>query len=239
MEWKLILFDLDDTLFDFQTNWEQSMKQTIQTHPATSHLPCDDLCSIMKSVGDSLWPLYAKGEITMKDYRRRRFSGSMESFSCTVDEAVTDHFQLSFMKRSLDNIKPNAQINALLSALHSHIPMGIVTNGPSDQQHHKLTQLGIAHLFPADTVFISEEIGSAKPERLIFDKARSRFGVSAEETLFVGDSWSADVVGSIEAGMQAIWLNPAGLPIPVGSIHQPFAIIKKLEELRAIFQRFR
>jgi 5'-nucleotidase len=72
-------------------------------------------------------------------------------------------------------------------------------------------------------------VGYHKPDRRIYEHALEKLGASAEETLFVGDTWTADVAGPIDAGIPAVWLNPRKLP--PDSDHVPLATIEKLEHL--------
>lgn len=67
--------------------------------------------------------------------------------------------------------------------------------------------MGIASLFDSATVIISEEIGYEKPAEEIYQKALSVFGISAENAIFVGDSWVNDVVGPGNIGISSIWFN--------------------------------
>jgi putative hydrolase of the HAD superfamily len=92
--------------------------------------------------------------------------------------------------------------------------------------------LGIGIYFSKNNVFVSEDVGFSKPHPEIFKIALSRFGIEARETLFVGDSWSADIVGAINVGISAIWLNiEKSKPL---TDHLPLAIIEDLEELESI-----
>jgi putative hydrolase of the HAD superfamily len=76
-----------------------------------------------------------------------------------------------------------------------------------------LEREGIDQLFEA--VIISAEIGIRKPRPEIFLAACERVGVAPAEALFVGDSFENDVVGAKRIGMDAAWLNPSGLPLPM------------------------
>jgi putative hydrolase of the HAD superfamily len=72
----------------------------------------------------------------------------------------------------------------------------------------KLDRLGLTDRF--DVLAISEAEGIAKPDPRIFTATLERLGCSADETVMVGDSWSADVEGAHAAGLRAIWLNRYG-----------------------------
>lgn len=69
-----------------------------------------------------------------------------------------------------------------------------------------LQGLGIRSHF--DSVLISSQVGYAKPAAEIFHSALSRYGLSPQEALHVGDSPETDIVGAKGAGLQGILLDP-------------------------------
>ena len=80
---------------------------------------------------------------------------------------------------------------------------GVITNGPSYWQSLKIEAMGIAPLF--DTVLISENEGFGKPDARIFSRAVERCGVTASESMFVGDHPEADILGAKAAGLVPVW----------------------------------
>jgi putative hydrolase of the HAD superfamily len=99
--------------------------------------------------------------------------------------------------------------------LKKQIFVGIFTNGWTELQKAKAHALG----FPVPLI-TSEEIGFWKPNPKAFHEAVKRFGVSTDTTLYVGDSFELDIVGSKKAGLLAGWVNleghsaPAKEPLP-------------------------
>ncbi|KQX11717.1 hypothetical protein ASC82_17785 [Streptomyces sp. Root431] len=64
-----------------------------------------------------------------------------------------------------------------------------------------------AGLPPFDAVTVSAEEGARKPHGLLFDRVAAELGVAADRIAFVGDTWSADVVGALRAGMSPVWIR--------------------------------
>jgi putative hydrolase of the HAD superfamily len=92
----------------------------------------------------------------------------------------------------------------MLGDLHElGLRLGVITNGGTAFQRNTLRALGIERSFEA--VLISESEGIKKPDPASFHRAVARLGVSAEESLFVGDHPSVDVAGARKAGLKAIW----------------------------------
>jgi putative hydrolase of the HAD superfamily len=87
-----------------------------------------------------------------------------------------------------------------------------------------------------DFAFLAEDIGASKPAPDMFRAALSTTGVDASEILHVGDNPEHDVIGALQVGMHAIWLNADGTSWP--SVHSsegyaPHATIKAIGELPA------
>ncbi len=70
-------------------------------------------------------------------------------------------------------------------------------------------------LNPKD-VFTSEDAKSYKPRKELFEFALKSTGLSAEEVVHIGDSLSSDVKGASSVGINAIWINRSGKPVPEG-----------------------
>lgn len=226
---KLILFDLDDTLFDFSACWEWAMKAAISAHPLTCDLDPDEFYRSLKHHSDALWPLILEKKVTFTEYRQLRLIKASADFGLQVKAEMAETFQKLFLSKSMETIMPSPDVVSLLSQLADRYQLGIVTNGPADMAFEKIARLGFTHLFLSNTVFVSEIVGYHKPDRRIFQCALQQFGLRAEETIFVGDTWIADVVGAIDAGMKAVWYNPRKNESATN--HAPLAVIEKLDKL--------
>lgn len=89
------------------------------------------------------------------------------------------------------------------------VKMAIVTNITPELLEHqkkKVAQLGIAQYF--DAIVYSAELGVHKPDRRIFDHAAALLGVENAHCVFVGDDPASDIAGALNAGMEAVWLDP-------------------------------
>jgi putative hydrolase of the HAD superfamily len=82
------------------------------------------------------------------------------------------------------------------------IKLGLLSDFPPEE---KLRNLGISGLW--DTVLCSETIGALKPDPLPFGELARRMGFPPEEILYVGNSFSYDVLGAKKAGMGAAWIG--------------------------------
>jgi FMN phosphatase YigB (HAD superfamily) len=86
--------------------------------------------------------------------------------------------------------------------------LGVVSNRETPY-HEQLEEMGLRDHF--HFTLAGGEINAYKPDRVIFDEALRRAGTSAPETMYVGDNYFADVVGSRRAGLRPVLYDPIGL----------------------------
>lgn len=229
---KLVLFDLDDTLVHFDDYWEISVKETFKKHFFTRDLNTNDLFEIFEKVDRYLVEQLDSQQITIDDYRIKRFLYSMEQVGKVTDTEMAVDFERLYQSIGKGNMKPDDEVNKLIRKLSGYYQVGVITNGSKDWQFDKLEAIGLCEAFPKDFVFISGVIGYEKPSKEIYQHVLNIASLQPDQVLVVGDSWTNDVVGPIENGMQSIWLNKKNKPIPQEPC--PLAVINQLAELRAI-----
>jgi putative hydrolase of the HAD superfamily len=128
--------------------------------------------------------------------------------------------------------EPFPEVVATLEAVKARgLVQGVVSDWGSDLlpilHAHELTRL-------MDFVVASAVVGSSKPHRDIFLYALARAGVAAQETIYVGDSYLADVLGSRAAGLHPVLIDRGGampaIDAPVvGSLLQVLAVVDALD----------
>lgn len=113
-----------------------------------------------------------------------------------------------------------------LELLSTKFRLIALTNGNAD-----LVKIGISHLF--FDVIHAADFGYAKPDIKIFNEAIRRSGVNKKDIFHVGDHPVNDIVGAQKAGLQTIWMNPAGISWP-GNSDEPDYTIQKITSLKDI-----
>ena len=93
----------------------------------------------------------------------------------------------------------------LVRYLAKKYPLTVVTNGFVEVQYEKFDKSGLRDCF--SHIVLSEEVGCQKPNPRIFEEALRMNGVSAAEAVMIGDSWSSDIQGAINAGIDQIWIK--------------------------------
>lgn len=117
---------------------------------------------------------------------------------------------------------------SLLERLRAeNLQIGIVTNSMVEEQVGKVKRLKLEGLI--DALVISEAAGATKPDPRIFETALQRLNCQCDETVMVGDSWTADVLGAHGVGMRAVWLNRYGAACPDPGIATEIAALEPLD----------
>lgn len=206
MKKRIILFDADGTLWDF----DASAKLSMQTNFARRGYDFSDaVFERYQEINHGLWEKYERGEMPRDRVLTERFDLLFAELGITEKGSV---FAAEFREVLENNPIWMDGAVELLTRLRPDFGMYIVTNGVASTQHKRIARTGLDRY--VDGFFISEEIGSQKPQKEFFDYALSHIGPCArEELLLVGDSLSADILGANRAGITSCWFNPANMPL--------------------------
>lgn len=227
MHYKLLLFDLDGTLFDYKKAQEHAFGNTF----ASKIKKKDELKVLHKlyeEINDQVWDEFQENKLSAEQLRVERFIRLLEQSQIEFDpikvsKAYTNNLsRCSFM---LDGALD------LVSELVGKFELALITNGLSDVQRNRLANSELEQYF--SHIFISEEIGYPKPHPGIFEYVLTKVnGIDKRETLIIGDSINSDILGGNNFGIDTCWFNPKNLPKPVDVL--PSYTIKSYEELKEI-----
>lgn len=189
---KAVLFDLDGTLYDRDRLAEALF---VEQYDAFAHalrnLARDRFLIDVHEMDE-----HGHGE-KEPGYRRLVQAWGLEP---KLADRLIEHFWSVYDK----HMELPKDTSYTLRELRSRgLKLGVVTNGPSQRQRHKIAVLGLADSF--DAILVSGEEGVRKPDAELFRRALARCGVEPHEAVFVGDHPVADVAGAHEAGMKAVW----------------------------------
>lgn len=197
-----ILLDADETILDFPRSSEESFRFAMQ---AAGIPAAGGAFEEFKAINDSLWKEYERGEITKSRLVVERFVRFFARKGIQADAAAVN--KLYFDKLcGMGYLLAGAR--EFLDALKERGKVYLITNGTPPAQYGRLDSLGIRSMF--DGIFVSDEIGAAKPSRAFFDHVLASVGCRPEECIVIGDSLSSDIAGAVGAGIPCIWYAPSG-----------------------------
>lgn len=221
-----ILFDLDHTLWDTNTNAQQTIIEMF-SHFRLESLGIADpekFVSVYKGINEKMWNDYSLHRIEKKELRYGRFRQTLIEFGIG-DELLVEEMSNFFSHHTPQKSVLIENAKELLDFLHKKYKLHIVTNGFREAQHLKLKNSGIEYFF--DTVFISEEIGYNKPHNGFFDFVLSKLNTTKDKALMVGDNLETDIAGAVNAGIDCVFYNPV-------KVEHAFSVSYEIENLLEI-----
>lgn len=234
MNYKLVLIDLDDTLFDYPKTEKTAFRNTFEELGffVKSELSNDKKEEIYEKVKDrykdvnlQLWKDLEKGAVDKDRLKIVRFEKIIGEFDLKYDPYKMSEL---YLKKLGEGIFPFEATEKLCEYLHSKYKVGIVTNGIKEVQHSRIENSTIAKYI--DKIIISDEVGVNKPDKRIFEYAMNYFEImDKSEVIMIGDSLGADIKGGQNAGIDTCWVNLRNNVNDTGII--PKYEVNKLEKL--------
>ena len=200
-KYKTLLFDVDDTLLDFQKAEKMALRMLFEEKgiPLTSEVEVQ-----YKTINKSLWDAFEEGKMNRDEVVNTRFSILFKEYGEEVDGILFENNYRSYLEEGNQLIQGAFEF---ISQIQSEYDLYIVTNGISKTQDKRLRNAGLHTLF--QDVFVSEDTGFQKPMKEYFDYVFERIpNFAPEEGLIIGDSLSADIKGGYVAGIDTCWFNP-------------------------------
>ena len=202
-KYRWLLFDADDTLFDYPKAEAKALGWTFE-QLGLPYRP--EYLEVYQKYNRQVWREFEQGQTGSLELRTKRFRLLFAETGLGVDPEKFSPIYLKNLARGSDLLEGAAEVLTELAGL-SHL--AVVTNGLTDVQHPRLERSAIASL--VEKVFISDELGAAKPDPAFFERVFEAIGnPEKNEVLIVGDSLSSDMQGGIGYGIDTCWYNPAG-----------------------------
>ena len=229
-KYKHIFFDLDHTLWDFDRNSRATLTDLLAEYrqDIKRDMGINDFFPTYWEINQNLWKEYRENRIDVKTLRKKRFRTTFEVLEVDAANWI-EGFEEGYMARcpQQPHLIPGAL--DLLQYLQDKVHLHIITNGFPDTQGTKLSCSGIGDFFK--TVVTSASIGVKKPNPAIFHFALDRAGASTRNSIYIGDSYEADVKGGVQAGWDVVYYNPHKNKNPLGVPE-----VSHLNELRSFFK---
>lgn len=200
-----LLFDLDDTILNSRVAQLNAILEFKKKYREFQNIKDEEFINKWDVIMKAKYEKYLKGEITFQELRRERIKTMFFVYDITITnseaEKLFDSYQVIYEK----NWKTFDDAEEVLDELKTKYKLAIVSNGNSMQQRKKIRLTGLDKYFT--NIFISSEVGYVKPQKDIFLMACKAINVKPENAVMIGDKYKVDIEGSINAGLNAIWVN--------------------------------
>lgn len=200
---KHVFFDLDHTLWDFDRNSGLTFDKVFQKHGI--ELSVSLFLEVYETVNFSYWKRYRNDEIDQIELRYGRLRDTFKDLDFSVDENMIHHLSVDYLEHlsSFNHLFDGAL--DLLHYLQPKYQLHIITNGFEASQLKKMDGSAITSYFR--TITHADVAGVKKPNRIIFDHALDVAQARPEESIMIGDSYEADILGALNAGYDAVFFN--------------------------------
>ena len=201
MQYKQIIFDVDDTLIDFAATENYALRSLFNRHHWELNA---DLQKQYHSYNQGLWRQLEQGKLTYEDLREMTFHDFIkEHFGLEIDGKKTMDEYRSYFGQA-HKLLPGVE-DTLKFAKKAGYKLTVLSNGEKFMQNHRLELAGIKDYF--DLIVTSEEAHYSKPDEHAFNYFFSRTEIGPNETVFFGDGLQSDILGAEKYGFDSIWYN--------------------------------
>ena len=196
---KNLIFDLDNTLYDFSTIWKKSNKLVYEYLKYDKIVSYEEFFKHYKAINNILVDEVLKGNMKLKEIRNKRLKLTLEKFGIILTEEDCKFYYEKQFEFILESIKPNEEVNYWLSLFSKKYKMILLTNGKSCEQRSKIEKLGLDNIFK---LYISGETHISKPKVEAFINVLEKENIEASETMMIGDSLHYDINPANKLGMK-------------------------------------
>jgi len=183
-DFKVFIFDLDDTLYSEVDYVKSGYKSIANNYPNIHNLY------------EELWNAFLKKEPAI-DFVLNKLGMISEK----------DRF-LSIYRNHIPNIELYPGVFEMLAEMHKNKKLGIITDGRVEGQKAKINSLKISNLF--DKIIITDEIGGIefrKPNKKAFMIMKEFFNCDYCQMCYIGDNIKKDGIAPEQLGMNFIYFN--------------------------------
>ncbi|MDE5964766.1 MAG: YjjG family noncanonical pyrimidine nucleotidase, partial [Eubacterium sp.] len=198
---KTVLFDLDDTIFDFKMSERTALTKTLLKLGIE---PNDYIISRYSEYNISQWKRLELGEISRDEVKVNRYRLLFKEFCIDSSPELATSIYEEYL--AVGHYFIDGAVD-MLESIYKTYDLYLVSNGAKKVQDGRLASADISHFFK--DIFISEVAGHEKPSIEFFNYCFDRIpNLNKNNTIIIGDSLSSDIKGGINAGIKTMWFNP-------------------------------
>lgn len=203
---KAVIFDVDNTLYSYTKAHKKAFAELSEYAEKELGLSLEAFESLQKKAETELKEYM--GDVAAIHNRIIRYQNMLENRGLPLYPHALEMERI-YWDTLIGAAEPSEGAQRAMKALKKQgIRIGIGTDMTARTQFRKLTGLGL--LPYVDFLVSSEEAGAEKPSPRFFARCVKKAGCEKEACLFVGDSLKKDVLGAMDAGLQAVWYRPDG-----------------------------
>jgi len=218
-----VFFDLDHTLWDFDKNSMLAFRRVFKKH--NINIEIEDFLNVYEPINLNYWKLFREEKVNKEQLRRGRLTDAFEAFKIKYTIPTIDLLAESYIDELPgDNHLFEGALD-ILEYLSKRYTLHIITNGFQEVQYIKLKKSGIHDFFK--TITTSEEVGLKKPNPVIFIRALEKAKTTEHNSIMIGDSFEADIMGAEAVGMKTLFYNYRNDEVP-----DNYNVVKKLSEIK-------
>lgn len=202
-KYKVVLWDLDQTLLNFDLAMDHALRTVFVQHDLEIN---EEIVARYEAINRSYWLRLELGEMTKEQVTVGRFRTLFEELG--VAHVTPEQMNADFQRELANVFFYMDGAKELVTMLKEKgYRQYVVTNGVNATQASKMKRSGLDRIM--DGVFVSEVIGYPKPMKEYFDACFAALpGVGREACILVGDSLTSDMRGAENAGIDSCWFNP-------------------------------
>jgi putative hydrolase of the HAD superfamily len=200
---KHIFFDLDHTLWDFETNSKKTYGFIFNKNNIKINL--DVFISCYSPINFNYWKLFREEKISKKNLRFGRLKDTFTKLNYTVKDQLINKLADEYLENLSNYNQLFTDAIEILEYLNAKYKLHIITNGFKEIQYAKMKNSNILHFF--DTIVTSECVGLKKPNPEIFFYALKKANAKTYESIMIGDSLEADIYGAKNVGIDSLHFN--------------------------------
>ncbi|MHA1126905.1 MAG: HAD family hydrolase [Candidatus Heimdallarchaeota archaeon] len=201
---KVVSFDADGTLWDFEKVMKHSLKHVLielgdKDPVAYSELTIEKMIEIRNEVAEDLI-----GKVNLEEIRYQAFRATLKAVNRPNDD-LAKHLNEIYLKHRFEDIELYDDVLPILNVLKEKYTLIIISNGNSYPEKCGLEDL-------IDIAIFSQDYNVWKPDIRLFEIAMEKVDCTKEEIIHIGDNVITDVLGPQRAGIANVWLNRKANP---------------------------
>ena len=201
MNYDVLIFDLDDTLFDFGETEKHALDHSFRAHSFPNGLT--EYRASYKEISKGLWLDLEQGRISLSELKVERFKRLFLQHELSLCPEDFGQMYIENLGREVHMIDGVQDMLTNLSSCR----LVLLTNGFQEVQHARIALSPLHQTF--EVIVTSEETGYQKPQAEIFEYVFEKLGITEKQNvLMIGDSLTSDIQGGNNFGIDTCWFNP-------------------------------